>query len=149
MPNRFPSFKECIFIGELELNFLFDGDDTDGTLVQFELVVPPNIKVPAPHFHVDVDETLYVLEGTITQTIGAETVELGEGDKCFIKRGTVHGFNNLHGITARVLCTLSPGSIGPAYFRELSTVINTGGPPDMQKVLAIMKAHGLEPVKPV
>jgi quercetin dioxygenase-like cupin family protein len=144
----FPSIKEKIRIGALELNFLLDGDDTDGTLVQFEMIVPPNAKVPAPHFHVDVDETLYVLEGIITQLIGTETIERHPGDKCFIKRGIVHGFNNLHDKTARVLCTLSPASIGPAYFREIAAVINAGGPPDMQKVLTIMKTYGLEPVKP-
>jgi quercetin dioxygenase-like cupin family protein len=144
----FPKFKEQIRFGNLEINFLLDGDDTDGTLVQFELVVPPGIKVPAPHFHVEVDETLYILEGTLTQLIGTETRELQPGDHCFIKRGIIHGFNNLHDKTARALCTLSPASIGPAYFREIAAVINAGGPPDMQKVLAIMKSHGLEPVKP-
>lgn len=144
----FPSIKEKIRIGTLELNFLLDGDDTNGTLVQFEMIVPPNAKVPAPHFHVDVDETLYVLEGTITQLIGTEIIERHPGDKCFIKRGIVHGFNNLHDKSARVLCTLSPASIGPAYFREIAVVINAGGPPDMQKVLTIMKTYGLEPVKP-
>jgi len=145
----FPFIKETIRMGSLELNFLLDGDDTDGTLVQFEMIVPPNVKVPAPHFHVEVDETLYVLEGTLTQTIGTEIVELKAGDHCFVKRGVVHGFNNLHNETARVLCTLSPASIGPAYFREIAAVINAGGPPDMQKVLAIMKSYGLEAVKPV
>jgi quercetin dioxygenase-like cupin family protein len=144
----FPHFKEIIRIGALEINFLLDGDDTDGTLVQFEMIVPPNVKVPAPHFHVEVDETLYVLDGTLTQTIGTEIRELQPGDHCFIKRGVVHGFNNLHDKAARVLCTLSPASIGPAYFREIAAVLNAGGPPDMQKILAIMKSHGLEPVKP-
>ena len=135
-------------MGALELNFLFDGEDTDGSLVQFELVVPPGAKVPAPHYHVEVDETLYIIEGTFTQTIGNEIRELNAGDTCFIKRGVVHGFNNLHADTAKALCTLSPASIGPAYFREIAAVINAGGPPDMQKVLAIMRQHGLEPVKP-
>ena len=144
----FPIIKESIRIGSLELNFLMDGDDTDGTLVQFELIVPPNAKVPAPHFHVEVDEALYVLEGTLTQTIGTEIFELQPGDKCFVKRGLVHGFTNLHNKTARVLCTLTPASIGPAYFREIAAVINAGGPPDLQKVLAIMKTHGLEAAKP-
>ena len=144
----FPRIKEAIRIGGLEINFLLDGDDTDGTLVQFEFVVPPNAKVPAPHFHVEVDETLYVLEGILTQTIGTEIRKMLAGDSCFIKRGAVHGFHNLHNETVRVLCTLSPATIGPAYFREIAAVINAGGPPDMQKVLAIMKSHGLEPVKP-
>jgi len=143
----FPKIKETIRIGGLELNFLLDSEDTDGTLVQFELVVPPNAKVPAPHFHVEVDETLYILEGTFTQLIGTEMHELHPGDHCFIKRGTVHGFNNLHSKTARALCTLSPASIGPAYFREIGELINAGGPPDIQKLLAIMKRHGLEVVK--
>jgi quercetin dioxygenase-like cupin family protein len=144
----FPHFKERINLGGLEINFLLDGDDTDGTLVQFEFVVPPGVKVPAPHFHVEVDETLYILEGTLMQLVGADTRELHAGDHCFIKRGIVHGFNNLHDKPARVLCTLSPASIGPAYFREIAAVINAGGPPDMQKVLGIMKSHGLEAVKP-
>ena len=143
----FPHIKESITFGSLALNFLLDGDDTDGTLVQFELIVPPGAKVPAPYFHVDVDETLYILEGTLTQLIGTETRELQPGDHCFIKRGIVHGFKNLHDKTVSALCTLSPASIGPAYFREIGAVINAGGVPDMQKVVAIMKKHGLEPVK--
>lgn len=144
----FPAYKEKISVGSLEINFLVDGDDTDGTLVQFEFVVQPGAKVPAPHFHVDVDETLYILEGTLTQLVGDKTIELKAGESCFIKRGVVHGFNNFHDQTVRVLCTLSPASIGPAYFREIGEVINAGGPPDMQRVLAIMHKHGLEAVKP-
>lgn len=143
----FPSFKEQISIGSIELNFIVDGQDTDGSLVLFEMLVPPSARVPAPHFHVDVDETLYVLEGTLTMLHGTETVQLKPGNTLFIKRGIVHGFTNEHPQTVRVLCALSPASIGPAYFRELAQVINAGGPPDRQRVLAIMKKHGLEPVK--
>ena len=143
-----PPIKETIRIGALQLDFLLDGDDTNNALVMFEMVVQPNAKVPAPHFHVEVDEVLYGLEGTLTQTVDGNTQELKAGDKCFIKRGMVHGFTNVHDVPAKVLCVLSPASIGPAYFREIAEVINAGGPPDMQKVLSIMKQHGLEPVKP-
>jgi quercetin dioxygenase-like cupin family protein len=140
--------KEKIVIGKLELNFLLDGQDTNGTLVLFEMEVPPAGKVPAPHYHVEVDETLYVLDGTLTQTVGDKILTLQPGESCFIKRGVVHGFNNLHDKPTRVLVTLSPASIGPAYFREVAEVLNGAGPPDIQKILAIMKRHGLEPVKP-
>ena len=143
-----PPIKETVHIGALQLNFLLDGDDTNNTLVMFELVVPPNAKVPAPHYHVAVDEVLYGLEGVLTQTVGEATRELKTGDKCFIPRGTVHGFTNKHEVTAKALCVLSPAAIGPAYFREIADVINAGGPPDLQRVLAIMQRHGLEPVKP-
>jgi len=76
--------KETITFGSLQLNFLLDGEDTNNTLVMFELIVPPNAKVPAPHFHVAVDEVLYGLEGTLTQVVGGEKRELKPGDKCFI-----------------------------------------------------------------
>jgi mannose-6-phosphate isomerase-like protein (cupin superfamily) len=142
-----PPIKEIVNIGSLQLNFLLDGDDTNHTLIMFELIVAPNAKVPAPHFHVAVDEVLYGLEGTLTQTIGDTIQELKKGDKCFIQRGTVHGFTNKHDVPAKALCVLSPASIGPAYFREIAEVINAGGPPDMQRILAIMQHHGLEPVK--
>lgn len=140
--------KEEIQIGELTLRFLFDGQDTDNTLVIFEMLVPPNAKVPVAHYHVEVDETLYVLEGTLNQLYDTQMIELRAGDKLFIKRGTVHGFSNTGSETARVLCTLSPASIGPDYFREIACIINAGGPPDMQQVLSAMKRYGLEPVKP-
>lgn len=145
----FPKFKEQITIGELQLNFLADGDDTDGTLVMFEMLVPPNAKVPAPHYHTEVDETLYVMEGVLTQLYGADILEMKSGDKLFIKRGIVHGFSNKGSETARVLCALSPASIGPAYFREIAAIINAGGPPDLQMLLSIMKRHGLEVKQPV
>lgn len=144
----YPSIKEEIKLGGITLKFLVDGQDTDGTLVVFEMLVPPNTRVPAPHYHVHVDETLYVMEGTLNQLYDTETRVLGPGDKIFIKRGVVHGFNNTGTEDARVLCFLSPASIGPEYFREIAAVVNAGGPPDMQQMLAIMKRHGLEPVKP-
>ena len=140
--------KESIRIGGLQLDFLLDGDDTNNNLVMFELIVPPNAKVPAPHFHVEVDEAVYGLEGTLTLTVDGNVHEVRPGDKCFVKRGAVHGFINNHDVPAKTLCVLTPALIGPAYFREISQVINAGGPPDMQKILSIMKQHGLEPVKP-
>lgn len=144
----FPFFKETIRIGALELNFLMDGEDTDGTLVQFEMLIPAGARVPAPHYHVTVDETIYMLEGILTQRIGNQILELKPGDTCFIKRGVVHGFDVRHDKAARALVTLSPASIGPDYFREVAAVLNAGGPPDIQKILSIMRNHGLEPVQP-
>ena len=140
--------KETIQFGSIQLNFLLDGEDTNNTMVVFEFIVLPNAKVPAPHFHVAVDEMLYGLEGILTQTVGEDTLELTPGQKCFIPRGMVHGFTNKHDVPAKVLCVLTPALIGPAYFREIAEVINAGRPPDMKKVLAIMQKHGLEPVLP-
>jgi hypothetical protein len=39
--------KEVIVIGQIEIRYLLEGSDTDGTLALFEVVVPPNVRVTA------------------------------------------------------------------------------------------------------
>jgi hypothetical protein len=48
------------------------------------------------------------------------------------------------------LCVLTPAAIGPAFFRESAEVINAaaGGTPDVSKMIAIMKRHGITPARP-
>ena len=139
------NYKEIIRIGQIELRFLLDGEDTNNQLCMFEFVVPAGAKVPAPHYHVAVDEGVYGLEGVITFTVNGVPHEIGPGAKCFVPRGIVHGFENRHGQTAKALAVLTPASIGPAFFRETAAVINAGGPPDIAKVQEVMRRHGLVP----
>lgn len=135
--------KEIIRVGELELRFLLDGDDTDQRLVVFEFSVPPGAKVPAPHYHQDVDELIYGLAGSMTTTVAGQVRALGVGESCFIPRGTVHHHANLGPETATVLTVLTPARIGPAYFRALSVLLQAGGPPDPVRVQEIMANYGL------
>lgn len=43
-----------------------------GQLVMFEFIVPPNARVPTPHYHHGVDEVVYGLEGVVTTTLDGE-----------------------------------------------------------------------------
>ena len=138
-----PAPKEIIRIGQLELHFLLDGDDTGQALCLFEFVVPPEARVPAPHYHAEVDEVLYGLAGTLHGTVDGQAVTVGPGQTLFIPRGVVHHYHNPGPETARVLTTLTPASIGPAYFRELAALLAAGGPPDPAQVQAVMARHGL------
>ncbi len=135
--------KETIRIGPLELHFLLDGDDTDQRLCLFEFVCPPQAKMPAPHYHAHVDEVLYGLSGTLHGLVAGEAVTVGPGESLFIPRGTVHYYHNPGPAVARVLTTLTPASIGPAYFREMAALLAGGGPPDPAQAQAIMARHGL------
>jgi len=137
------AFKEIIKIGQLELSFLLDGDDTNNQMVVFELLIPPGAKVPAAHYHIEVDEMLYGMEGTFTSHVDGKTVYTSIGETLFIPRGAVHQHDNLSDKTAKALCVLTPASIGPAYFRELAQLLQAGGPPDPAKVVEIMGRHGL------
>lgn len=135
--------KEIINVGALQLRFLLDGDDTNQQMVVFEFSVPPGAKVPAPHYHEGVDELVYGLAGTMSTTVGGLVQAIGPGDRCFIPRGVVHHHANGGTETATLLTVLTPASIGPAYFRELAALLQTGGPPDPARVQEIMAKHGL------
>jgi len=139
-------YKETIKIGQLELNFMQSGETTNNEMVVFEFLIPPGAKVPIPHYHKDVDELVYGLEGTTTSTLDGQAIEVNPGDTLFIPRGATHHHDNRTQSMAKTLIVLSPATIGPAYFHEMSELIKPGVPPDPQKAKEIMLRHGLVPV---
>jgi hypothetical protein len=45
-----------------------------------------------------------------------------------------------------MLAILTPGVLGPAYFRELAAVVSAAsGPPDPRAIADVMLRHGLTP----
>ena len=136
---------DTVRIGALTLKFLVDERASAGKAVMFEMTVPEGARVPAPHYHRDVDEVVYGLSGTLTVTIDGTAHEVVDGTAVFVPRGAVHHFENCSGGEARVLSVLTPGSIGRTYFEELAAVVNAGGPPDLTRVKEIMQRHGLVP----
>ena len=139
---------EEIRIGALNVRFLRSKHDTGGALDMFEADVPPNAKMPVPHHHRDWEETIYGLKGTVTFTVAGERRNVKPGDVLFIPRGVVHGFINETDEPATVLCVLTPGVLGPEFFREMSVAINGPTPPDPATLGAIMNRHGLIPAPP-
>ena len=140
--------KEIIRVGQVEIGFLLEGKDTNGQLAVFEFTVPAGAKVPMPHYHERYDETIYGLEGVMTFTINGQPTDIAPGQSCFIPRGAVHGFNNLEQANAKALAVVTPALIGPDYFREMAAIVNAGGPPDLEKIKAVMTRHGLVPALP-
>jgi quercetin dioxygenase-like cupin family protein len=136
---------EVIRVGGLELRFLQSKDDTGGSLDIFEMLVPPDARMPVPHYHETWDETIYGVAGVTTWRVDGKDFDVGPGQTVFIKRGIVHGFRNDTKAPATCLCVLSPGVLGPAYFREMAALI-AGGPPDLAKMKDTMLRYGLIPV---
>ena len=64
------------------------------------------------------------------------------GQTVFIRRGGVHGFRNDAREPARCLCALTPGVLGPGYFREVAALL-AGGAPDPVKMKETMLRYGL------
>ncbi len=140
--------KEIIRLGQFEVRFLLDGDDTAGRISMFEFIVPPGARVPAPHYHDQVDETLYGLEGVLTFTVDGRAHAIGPGERCFVPRGVVHHFINTGAEPTRTLAMLTPATIGPEYFREMAGLLGGGGPVDAGRVAEVMGRHGLVVVVP-
>jgi len=140
--------KETISAGQLSIDFLLDATDTNGSTAVFEFTVPPGARVPAPHYHEQFDETIYGLEGIMTFTVEDKTVDIAAGETLFIPRGVAHGFDNLQQEKAKALAVITPALLGPDYFQEIAAILNTIGPPDIEKLKTTMIRHGLIPVKP-
>ena len=139
--------QEEIRIGGIDVRFLIEGEQTNGALAMFEFGVAAGTKVPAPHSHDAFDETIYGLEGVLTWTVDGEAHHVGPGEVLAIPRGLVHGFDNTGETDARALAVVTPGILGPAYFREIADVLaqDAGGPPDLAAVAEVMRRHGLTP----
>ena len=137
-----------ITVGPLEIRFLVDGAESSERLSMFECRVPAGAKVPLPHSHDAFEETVYGLAGVSTWTVDGEQRAVSPGEALFIPRGAVHGFVNDAGAETRFLSVITPGVLGPAYFRELADVVGAGGPPDPAAVEAVMRRHGLTVARP-
>lgn len=140
--------KERIRAGQITVDFLLEASDTNGATAMFEFTVPAGAKVPLPHYHEHFDETIYGLEGIVTFVVDGKAIDIAPGETCFIPRGAVHGFNNLKQEDARSLAIITPGLLGPIFFKEVAEIVNAGGPPDIEKLKLVMAKHGLIPVMP-
>jgi quercetin dioxygenase-like cupin family protein len=140
--------NDVIHVGQIEIRFRLQAAQTAGSLTMFEFLVPVGAHVPVPHSHEAFDETVYGLDGITTWTLDGQQVRVGRGDILFIPRGHVHHFANLDPQDARELSVITPGVLGPEYFREIAEVLNAGGPPNVARIMEVMRRHGLRPAIP-
>jgi quercetin dioxygenase-like cupin family protein len=141
------SAREEIKIGQLAIRFLVEGEASGGSVAVFEFDVPAGAKVAAAHSHDGYEETIYGLAGVLTWTIDGTPIDVGPGEAVFIPRGVVHQFDNTHEVDASALAIVTPGVLGPDYFRETAAIVNAaaGGPPDFAALGEVMRRHGLTP----
>jgi quercetin dioxygenase-like cupin family protein len=143
--------EETIKIGPLGIRFLLTGDDSNGNVSVFEVLVPVGQKLAAPaHKNDAYEEILYGIEGVLTWTVDGKPIEVGPGQALCIPRGAVHRFDNLGNEEVKQLAVISPAIMGPAYFRDAAEVINAGGgdPPDRAKMADVFRRHGMTVATP-
>ena len=139
------TMRDEIKVGGMAIRFLVEGKESGGSVAVFEFDVPAGTKVAAGHSHDGYEETIYGLEGVLTWTVEGTTTDLGPGDALLIPRGAVHQFDNTGDADAKALAVVTPGILGPDYFREVAAILDAaaGGPPDFAALGEVMRRHGL------
>jgi len=137
--------REEIKVGQLAIRFLLEGEQSGGSVAVFEFDVPAGTSVAAGHSHDGYEETIYGLEGILTWTIEGTPIDVAPGEALCIPRGAVHQFDNPHDVDARALAIVTPGILGPQYFREVAAILDAaaGGPPDYAALGEVMRRHGI------
>ena len=130
-----------IHVGQLVIRYLIDGSSTRTSGI-FDLTIPPGSNVPPPHSHTNNEEIIYVLEGVLRYSVGAETRDLRPGETMYTPKGTVHAFTNPFELQARALVVNSP-DIGAQFFRDVAAVLGAGGLPDKVALAQVMGRYGL------
>ncbi|MDQ3016637.1 MAG: cupin domain-containing protein [Bacteroidota bacterium] len=80
--------------GNTDIRTIIHSKQTNKQFSNVEVAIAPKQMGPSPHLHKDLDELMYVLEGTATVMIGKEICEVKAGGWNFRPRGIVHSFWN-------------------------------------------------------
>ncbi len=117
---RVNASEETITIGPLGIRYLLTGDDSNGSVSVFEVLVPAGQKLAAPaHKNDAYEEVLYGIEGVLTWTVDGTAIEVGPGQALCIPRGAVHRFDNFGNEDVKQLAVISLRSWGPRTSEKL------------------------------
>jgi quercetin dioxygenase-like cupin family protein len=94
--------------------FLATSAQTLGRFAVVELAEKPGYMTP-PHRHDHMDETFYVLDGTLRVTMEDSTMDHPQGSFVIVPRGTIHVQGSGPMDRSAVLITLTPGGF-EAFF---------------------------------
>ena len=92
---------------------------TGGTYSLLELQEQAPYRTP-PHVHPELDESFYVLEGTLALEMDGRSYALPAGSWVHIPRGTVHAQGSADGGQVRLLTRLSPGGFEQFFLDRVS-----------------------------
>lgn len=138
------SSRSVITAAGVDVKFLFDAEDSGGDATAFVTRVTPGGYTLPPHSH-DWDETMFVIEGTLSFVIDGEPREVSAGDAVFIRKGQVHAYQNLTDVDSSMLIVSTPGLNHESYFASVAAVLNGDGADAAkdESVRAIMDEYGV------
>lgn len=124
------------------LRVLVPSASTGGSYALVELIEHAPYRTPA-HVHPQLDESFYVLEGTLALEMGGRSHELPAGSYVHIPRGTVHAQGSADDRPVRLLTRLSPGGFEQFFLDrvELARSIGRDHPDFQRRMLEIVRRY--------
>jgi mannose-6-phosphate isomerase-like protein (cupin superfamily) len=98
------------------VHYLATGETTDGRFGLYRWEMGAARSGPGPHFHRSINESFYVLSGTMKIYDGRAWIDCAAGAFVHVPEGGIHGFRNESGAPASMLIHFSPGAPREAYF---------------------------------
>jgi mannose-6-phosphate isomerase-like protein (cupin superfamily) len=132
----------------MTVTFIKSRHETNDLFDAYEVTIPPTMQLAVPHLthlHQQCDETVLGVNGYTMWTVDGVSTRLGPGDQLFIPRGASHRLINEESGSARILCVVTPGMLGPEYFEDLADVMDCEGPTDYVALGLIMTRYGVIP----
>ena len=124
------------------LRVLVPAASTGGVYALVELIEQPSYRTPA-HVHPQLDESFYVLEGTLSLEMEGRTHVLPAGSYVHIPRGTVHAQGSADEQPVRLLTRLSPGGFERFFLDrvELARTVGRGDPAFQERMMELVRRY--------
>lgn len=124
------------------LRVLVPASATDGRFAVVELTEHPPYRTPA-HRHPEMDESFYVLEGTLALEIAGRSHRLPAGSFVHIPRGTVHAQGSADGNPVKLLATFSPGAFDQFFLDrvELAKTVPRSDPAFQDRMMEVVRRY--------
>lgn len=124
----------------VDVTMLAGADETDGVWSLFEYEAEAGFEGPPPHWHEEMVEGFYVLDGAVEFTIDGQSQTAGSGEYVHVSTHAVHAFEVTGDGPGRFLLQVAPGGF-EGYFAELASLIapeDRWPPEDMGPVTELM-----------
>jgi len=119
---------DLVFPNGTRVHYLAPSSGTRGLFGLYRWEMGPEPSGPGPHFHRTIQESFYVLTGTIRFFDGEHWLDGRPGDFVHVPEGGVHGFRNESGEPASMLLHFAPGAPREGYFEGLARFATSGDP---------------------
>jgi len=123
------------------------GEETGGAYDVLDITIPPGPGVTPLHVHHENDEATLVVEGELTVRMGDERHVLGPGEFVNAPSGLPHTYRNSGEAPARALFVMAPGN-NWQYLQEAAEHGPVEDESELEKLIPILEAHGVEVVGP-